>query len=467
MNFIYTESLVTREFYEELRSNWTITHKVVPYLRLLDYLLSGDLFDEETGLLMLPRELCMSMRHGTQPTNSFITKDFASKFSDHFFPLVLTPSKPKVKVTQIQSMDAPKWLVDAWDRVQRAPRCERNVGFVSGTEHDLGLRRRSRCTAALSHGVLPKHSTVQEVLDYMNGLDERHFDPILKNWQDAYELALAIPDQHARKHQLAILNRIKVDPQPFYKPVELTSRIYGDGASFLGLNTELRNVLTSDWVKIDLKQAQLHIVSNLWGVTDVHAYINATPSGFWVDVANTMQVCAVKAKPGIKRATYSLIYGSSRENILTKLEEYVARGEAERFWNHPVIRTLLSARSTRLKSLNLTGRIYDAFGNLMDLKTWKDSGNAYSKAMSVLSCQSQSYELPILHPVVEYAKSTQNRLHPLHVTAWLHDGIWLHCEDPILLRQDVAQVKDLAENTSERLLGVRIPLDVEMPKSQI
>jgi hypothetical protein len=196
---------------------------------------------------------------------------------------------------------------------------------------------------------------------------------------------------------------------------------------------------------------------------DIHAYISATPSGFWVDMANTMQVCPLKAKPGIKRATYSLIYGSSKENILTKLQEYVTRGEAERFWNHPVISTLLSARSTRLKSLNLTGQAKDAFGNLMDLKTWKDSGNAYSKAMSVLSCQAQSYELPILHPVILYAISTQGSSAPLVMTAWLHDGIWVHCDDQVALTRHVGNIGSIIREASNKLLGFPLEPEVVLP----
>lgn len=461
--FKYSETLVTREFYNSFRDHWKQSKRLLPYFRLLDYLLSGDMFDEESDLLMLPYELCSSMRNGQKPSNSFSTKGFVERFSDLFFPVRLVPHKPNSKVVQVESMDAPVWLTQAWDDLQRAPRSSRNISFVSGADVDLGVRRAAKLEHVLQSAPAPKHEKAKQVMDYMNGLNSDHFEPILRHWDEAYDLALQIPEERSRKHQLAILNRIKIDPQPIYKPVEHTARIYWDGASFLGLSSELRSVLTQDWVKIDLKQAQLNIVSSVWGVPAIQAYVSQTPSGFWNDVCKSISVCPKVAKPGIKEATYSVIFGSAKNKVVKRLTKYIPEEKANQFLQHRVISILFSARTVTKKALKLAGSLKDAFGIEYFLDSWKPGAKPDDKVRSLLSSQAQSYELAILYPAMRYAISTQNSSSPLIVTGWLHDGIWVDCDDKEALSSHVQFIENLIRVESTTLLGFAIEPDVEFP----
>lgn len=335
---------------------------------------------------------------------------------------------------------------------------DRKFGFVSGNEQDPWLEIEKARDAANELASGAKCDQAYELIQYLNSLPHDLFTCIHNRWSEAYSAISALPDEDegTKKHQQGILRRVKIQPQPFYKPVNHSVRLYSHGPSILNVTHDIRDMLTCDWIKVDLKQAQLQTISKLWNAPSIREYLQECEVGFWNDLMIHMGIeLTGKSKRAVKEATYSTIFGMYSKNVTKKLvnKHHIDEERASTFLKHPVIEFLFSARDTKIKSFKLKPTVKDAFGNVYDIRDWDKEKKWYDKATSILACQAQSYELAILFPVIEYAKTTESDVDPLYVTGFLHDGIWLHCEDKNKLRIHLDKVHELIKTESETLLG--------------
>jgi hypothetical protein len=413
----------------------------------------------------------MACRNGNlRPTNSFGAESMIEDFKKTIFDIDVVPHINCRRFRLVRSMTVPFWLAGAFDKMLDGPPWERTVGFVTGTKFDRESCRVHRKSEADAGLIDTNTSMGADVARYLHELPESLFQPLVTRLPQVLRTARSIPSPDVREPQLSMLNSVHECIQPYYKPVSSSTRLYSFGTNFLNMTTVLRDELTCDWVKCDLKQAQLRFFALIWKDDSLVKFLDELKQSFWREIpAAAGVVYSEEVKRAIKDATYAILYGSSKSNILVELKKVVGDEAAVVILNLPVYQLLFSAARRAQKCLKRDGFVLDATGRRLELATWKEGEfrTEGEKMRSILACQAQSYELPILHPAIEYAKTTTDRTHPLYVTAWLHDGIWLHCQDPVLLQQDVVKVQQLVEDASERLLGARIPLDVEMPKSSL
>ena len=460
--FTYHESAVTPEFRDLVASHYAPTSRRRPCLRLLDHLLFGNVCDLEEGLLMLPHELLERFRNGTGKTHNFSARDLISKFERELFPVRFRPhSAIAKKVRLVEDIGFPDWLVEARDEMLRQPATARTVRLVSGEPVDFAsdvLRLRAE---ALADAPPAKSAMAEDVLKYLNGLDDSHFSHLPARVPDALRL-LEDLKPGSRIMQAGQLNGIHLCPKPLYKAVSNSARLYTAGPSFLNLKSSVRDVFTEGWIKLDLRQAQFAILSKLWEAEGFRNYLEGIDGSVWNDLMARAEIqCSSNAKGAVKTAAYAMLYGSREHVVRHKLAQEVGEDAARRFMRLPVVRLILTQREARYEKLLLELGITDAYGNRRQLEPAKNKREQRSQAMSMLACQAQSYELPILYPLIEYSRMTAGTEDPFIITAWLHDGVWASCK-PESATRHLAYVKDLVRASSNSLLGFCMELDTEM-----
>jgi len=337
------------------------------------------------------------------------------------------------------------------------------VGFVSGSVVDIQKLREDRRRLAIQNAPPAKCKEAVQILEYLNSLDYSLFDEILPRFcltVDAVQKTSASP--HARRHQAAILSQIRQCRQPFYGPVEKSTRVFPRGASLLNLSRDFRDPLLSHWGKIDLRQAHLRVVAKLWDMPELLTFVDASES-FWTALA---QQCGLapgpEVKAGLKECLYSLIFGMSNRNLVSRVAGLFGDGAASKWSDHMVVSKLLASRKKRIRYLVDGGSLSDAFGNDLTPKLEQGKGD-YRLCASALACQAQSYEMATLYPVVKYAKGTEGTSAPFWITLWAHDGFWFRCDQPDGAADHIESISSIISETSMSLLGFTLPIDAELP----
>jgi|GEM_PF-1363337 len=290
-----------------------------------------------------------------------------------------------------------------------------------------------------------------DLLQYLNHLPPNRFDRIKDRLDEAQAVVDRVSSDPVRQRQ--ILACIEDIAQPFYKPTEPDSiydakgneigksprsvRIFSLNDSLLRLQREVRDVITQDWLKLDLRAAQLAIVSELWHVDEAKQYLltsRASNRSIWKDLIEWMGVeTDLQSKSKLKDCTYSLVFGMGRDNMKIQLKEFFPDHTApwKRFSMHPVISALLKARKQAFDKMRLDGFGMDAFGQRILVRNKPRTDERYQPTTvpSAAAIIAQSYELKLLEPVVRHAIEEQGKTSGYSITGWLFDGCWIDVAD--------------------------------------
>jgi len=250
----------------------------------------------------------------------------------------------------------------------------------------------------------------KEIASYLNSLPTNNFTKLLENFEEARKEANRL-EGHAKFQQLLILDTIMEAPKPFVKPSERTDRLFGRGANLANLKKDVRKVLTKGWYEADLKSAQLAIVATLWDIPEVKDFLK-TGESFWSNILEFLGA-PLEAKSLIKDYTYGVIFGMSRERLETELTEELKKfGVDNKFLSHPIISSLLKARTKYIQKVKAQGYIIDAFGKKFSVK---------NDVLSLIARQAQSYEMALIHPVFQLAEQTED----FSIQLYQFDGVSL------------------------------------------
>lgn len=460
--YTYTETSVTPEFRGTVLAHFAHRSQLLPCWRLLDHLLFGTVFDNDQGLLMLPCELLERFRNGQVVTKNFNAGKLLAKFNEGFFAIRHRPHSTQAKkVRMVEEVRFPAWLIEARDRMFGEPPSSRTVRFVSGEPVGPTDVLRSRLEA-LGGAPEAKSPMAQDVLDHLNGLDPDLFAHLPARVREARKLVDSLKPG-CKIVQLGQLAGIHACPKPLYKAVTNSARLYPCGASFLNLKSSVRDVFTAGWIKLDLRQAQFGILSTIWQADGLRSYLDGLTGSVWDDLMDRSDIPVTSDNKGaIKQATYSILYGAYEHNVRYRLKEEVGTQAADRFLSLPIVQHIFEQREERITRLRSEFGVFDAYGIWRELGSGGNARERRRQSTSLLACQAQSYELPILHPLIEYSRSTAGTDAPFTVTAWLHDGVWATC-NPESADRHIAHVRELVRASSTNLLGFGMELDVELP----
>jgi hypothetical protein len=198
---------------------------------------------------------------------------------------------------------------------------------------------------------VPKVAAAKRIVGYLNSLKSNLFAAkVNANVGNAIAVAGKIDDRRRRRIELTKLHRISIQPQPFYgPPVDAhTVRVFAKNVSIPMLKNEVKGSLIDGWTTFDLKSAQFAIVAKDWGITELHTELTKGID-IWktlTDLYSTLD--AVRVKPLLKTAVYSICYGMSRDNVISELKNGFVELGCSAFDAFPLTRTLYQRRNNRL-----------------------------------------------------------------------------------------------------------------------
>jgi hypothetical protein len=386
--------------------------------RLLGYLAIGGRRDLDTWRTILGRdELLILLGRGS---NSDSMKDHFEQFRrETGIVIEIDPHSGHTgKSSVIEKIDWGRHE-PLRQRIQTpvTPLCER-VQLVDGGQ--FGEESSERLRESLRSKSEPSNQDARWLLEELNRksevfLEVRSAVPALR--QSAARLHGV--NRVRLLHDLQALLQVEVMPQPFYFPVERTSRIYSTG--FNNLSRELRHDLEAmmGWHSFDLRNAQLGIVSRLWNCP-VLGELLAKRSSTWETLLKDLGLAQVH-KPILKQAVYATIFGAGKSRIAMIFDESEVSDCTRIFLEHPAVLELLEKRDKRLVEIKSKREVTDAYGRRRRLRGKGQGATALVTPRSLLAAEVQSYEMWLLvDPIKQFVESGDVKL-----VGFLHDGFTL------------------------------------------
>lgn len=316
----------------------------------------------------------------------------------------------------------------------------------------------------------------KDLLEYMNQVSVHNFSKVVaKNLNATLIEAFKIEDPEKRRVQIEIINTIRDELQPFYKPSEEgnTVRIFPLNQSIPMLRKELRKLLTKGWYEFDLANSQLAIVGKTWEISEVQDFL-CKGGKIWKELFAHYGIDAVELKQNnpekyeaiksvLKDALYSLIYGMWKKNLITFLNEglevFGIKEAGKKFFKHPLMAALFNARENKILEISGCDSVETIFG-----KTLKVVGSVDNKGKptasrkkcirGIMAQQAQAVELYLLLPVLELAKSTNDFV----ICLWQHDGFSVNFTDKTKKDRWVKRINE-AVNEKAASLGIITQLE--------
>ncbi len=269
-----------------------------------------------------------------------------------------------------------------------------------------------------------------DILNYLNSLKPQSFAPLRNNLAHAWNVASDLAARgelsrcgHVQTKQLLV--HLSTCSRSMYRTIVdgNTDRLFACGESLCGLKKEVRQAYCAGWWDADLKNAQLAIVAKLWDIPEVTRFLE-TGRPIWSDLACHLGLETTdlaRAKPILKEALYSLIYGMKVAGLTRgRLADLRKLGVSDpsSFFSHPVIAALLAAREVQFEKIRCNGGLFLCHGKWIDVSA-DNPTLLESNIRSALARQAQAVELQLIYPVYELAQKTQDFKVMLHQ----HDGV--------------------------------------------
>lgn len=282
----------------------------------------------------------------------------------------------------------------------------------------------------------------RQLLTYLNGLPSNRYTLLCRRMADAYAAVERIThsEQETRVliqgQQRRILRAIETQPQPFYKPVKNSVRIFGANYNITGLKREVRRALTAGWYEADLKQSQLAICAALWPIPEVQAFL-AQGGRIWASLFEHFDTApSEEVKDIFKDALYAVLYGMSEDGLINGVRkrlddewfwEYLGLNEllaqhgilngGGQFLAHPLIQAILAARAERMQRVIDERGVQVVFGQWLVLEG-ENEQNRMKSLRSLLVQEAQAMELALLEPIINLALDNNE----FTISLWQHDG---------------------------------------------
>jgi hypothetical protein len=217
----------------------------------------------------------------------------------------------------------------------------------------------------------------------------------------------------------------------------------------------VRKVVCQDWITLDLKAAQFAICATVWNVPIAREFLESGQS-VWTYLLNELALAASEDhKAGLKRMLYALLFGGYRNRAIERARKELLPDYPDltaRFFEVPLINALYTARRMQMRAITEAGGAKDAFGNWIPLPY--DDGKP--NARSVLACQAQSYEMKLLWPVFETARTSKD----FDIVLYLFDGMCIATCDK---RRDATIVQRLRALVDRQAAMLGIVTTLEGP----
>ena len=284
----------------------------------------------------------------------------------------------------------------------------------------------------------------QGIVDYHNALDPQTFTKQLSGLRrgEAMDLLRSDPLASSSGNAWAQLLGVFEQPMPVLKPVAGSDRAFSLDASLMTVRSDLRRVLTDGWFEYDLRNAQLAIVAERWPVPEVADFLR-DGGHYWSHLAGAVGLTLDQAKPGLKKATYALVFGAGGPRIEELLREGgVPADQVAEFWKADLVKALWAARDERKAEVKRTGGLTTIFGERVPV-----DGEDDAAARHALAKEAQAVEVKLMEPIYLLARTTKE----FTVVLYQFDGVTIRYRDPRRRLRWEREIKDIVKREAERL----------------
>ncbi len=461
---------VTRDFKDLVLQEYPILEKHQGHRTFFSYLLTTVFTDDDTDKIVIPYKTiarCYGQRALQKAKNGNITtrlllKFFQSQVVDEFrYYDAYSASAGKARTVERTGID--NSIFRAWEKQDLIS--EDLIDFVrlkpwTGKD-SKNLRDELKERSGEENS--PHCEDATEWRNYLNGRSPNLFTRAVKeNYGEAREVAASFDGRTKQNQALRHLNAMAEQPQPIYGFSDNTVRLKSLNPSLQTVDSDIRHVITQDWVELDLSSAQLAIAARDWEMPQLHDFLSEGNS-IWQSLYDFLDL-GPAAKGPLKKGLYAAHYGSPKgqvpRNIRAKAAEKnidVSFETAVKFLDHWIIEQLLEERDQRIEAIEENGGIRDdAYDRWISL----EECTAQNPKLSLLAQVAQAREMWLLRPVLDLALEQKNdrKRHAWQVTLLQHDGFSVHFTRSREYHLD--RIKEAVKQRAERH-GYPTELEVE------
>ena len=335
------------------------------------------------------------------------------------------------------------------DEIRTQPQPDREVTLASGIrrtrQRDSNVRKADLDRATQRQAT---YAGARKAIAYLNALPPNIFrSAVQKHYEEAVAVALRAENPLCVYQNLVTLRGMRTQPQQFYGPSKdgNTCRIFGMHRGLLTLSKDVALIIGQNWITFDLRSSQLAIAAFRWNVPAVIAFLRSGTS-IWDELSTYLNL-DLSAKPRLKEALYSLLYGACRRTIYRalagKTNTRAIRLEphdtvlGERLLKHPLMAAMYQARERQLEQILRDGGARDCYGYFIPLQP-EDGTDGKTNERSILAQLAQAVEFKILEPVFDKAIGSQD----FSITHWAHDGFSIHAHEQRRVKQVCSRIEE-------------------------
>lgn len=423
------------------------------YWRLAEYLIYGSFADEDGRLILPATHISDLVSHRpVEGQRWFSARAWLDAFSRDMWPLDVREYDHQAGEARSVARDLPPDVQAVLaDEPLDALGEEGQVWFGSGVPvTKKKIYAEAACyTCALrelADGVGADHPA-RGLMEYLNSQPQTTVGKVVRsNWGEVMRVFGAIPDgtrkESARKTLLVLRDFCRL----IYAASDKTPRLHALGPTIHQLPRELRKAALTSCVSLDARSCQLAVVSKLWQVPALSAFL-ASGNSIWDELQRVTGTTA-DDKPALKTALYSIIFGMGEKAVRVNLALEIGEPGAGRYLDHPIIRELLTARKAQLRQIRRDKEVTDAWGRVIAY----NPRNA--KLRSLLAQEVQSWEVRLMLSLLPVLLAERD----VNVVSWLHDGVTLHVSDKRQTRRIIDRL-GAAFATQAALLGLDTDLE--------
>ena len=294
--------------------------------------------------------------------------------------------------------------------------------------------------------------------DYLNMLPPHIFSKMLNHVGEALEYinrkhpngTYVLAEEQRYNYSLYLFS-IEERPQPMYvgSRNRNTIRLFELYMGLQGIQSDVRRILTQDWVEMDLQNAHLAIIAKVWDVPEIKTFL-ATGQSIWESLLPYMgiELNDNESKSITKKFLYGCVYGMSNKTLKTGMVTTLNETKYNAFVSHPIIKAILKARAKRIKDITNKGGIITYLKEAIHvIKFVNEEGKWEDNLLTILSQEASEYEMLLLEPIIDLAISSKD----FHVTLYQFDGVSIHIRDTSKKDYILKRIKKAVDKRAKEL----------------
>jgi hypothetical protein len=395
--------------------------------------------------------------------NHLVAIEYINNFRSKILNYTLHEYNHYSHIARTATVEFPKHIIEGRNKLLLKNNKDKHEVFIcSGRKFNsksiANLKKEdNKLVPQIQGAIMPPLAT--KFQDYLNSLPPNIFTKMLKHKNETYNY-IHRKDSNGtyvlteeQRYLLALhLHSIEERPQPIYvgSRQRNTIRLFEMYMGLQGVHSDLRKILTQDWVELDLQNAHLAIVAKLWDIPIVKEYL-ITGKSIWESLLPYMGIPLEDrlSKSTIKTFLYGCVYGMSKETLETDMIALLGKDKHQKFISHPVINAVLKARAQRIKEIRNRGGVDTYLGERIHVIRYKNEDNQWEdNLLTILSQEASEFEMLLLEPILDLSIASKQEF---HMTLYQFDGVSLHFRNSSKKDSHLKNIKKTVDKRAKEL----------------